>query len=160
MASHVEELFSLDGLVAVVARGGCRAAYVSGDLGSRKVVLAAAGEAWGGLGRAALTQGVEISQTGELAGDVPLFWRGREYAGAEIGYVFNPRLGGLGYATQAAAMMLQPGLRLAQRVGMRQEARLLENEFIKGEWTTELNFAMLADEWRAAHDRSSRTSKR
>jgi RimJ/RimL family protein N-acetyltransferase len=32
---------------------------------------------------------------------------------------------------------------------MRQEARLVENELFKGEWSTELDFAMLAREWRA-----------
>jgi RimJ/RimL family protein N-acetyltransferase len=37
--------------------------------------------------------------------------------------------------------------RLARRLGMRQEARLVHNEFFKGEWSTELDFAMLADEW-------------
>ena len=30
---------------------------------------------------------------------------------------------------------------------MRQEARLVGNEFFKGPWSTELDFAMLADEW-------------
>jgi hypothetical protein len=30
---------------------------------------------------------------------------------------------------------------------MRQEARLVENEFFKGEWSTEVDFAMLAEEW-------------
>jgi hypothetical protein len=32
---------------------------------------------------------------------------------------------------------------------MRQEARLVSNELFKGEWSTELDFAMLADEWYA-----------
>jgi len=39
--------------------------------------------------------------------------------------------------------------RLARRLGMREEARLVENEFFKGEWSNELNFAILADEWAA-----------
>jgi RimJ/RimL family protein N-acetyltransferase len=30
---------------------------------------------------------------------------------------------------------------------MRREAHLRENEFVKGEWTDELVFAMLASEW-------------
>jgi hypothetical protein len=37
----------------------------------------------------------------------------------------------------------------ARRLGMRQEGRLVRNEFFKGEWSTELDFAMLADEWYA-----------
>jgi RimJ/RimL family protein N-acetyltransferase len=120
-----------------------------------------------------LTLGVEIVQTGELAGDCILFWHSREHAGGEIGYVFNPGLGGRGYATEAVIMMLrlgfeelglrriiarldernEPSARLARRVGMRQEARLVENELFKGEWSTELDFAMLAAEWHAAHSR-------
>jgi RimJ/RimL family protein N-acetyltransferase len=118
-----------------------------------------------------LTLGAEVSQTGELAGDIVLFWHSEEHAGGEIGYVFNPSLGGRGYATEAVTMMLRlgfeelgmhriiariderndPSVRLARRVGMRQEARLVENEFFKGEWSTELDFAILAAEWHAAH---------
>ena len=120
-----------------------------------------------------LTLGAEVSQTGELAGDIILFWHSEEHAGGEIGYVFNPSLGGRGYATEAVSMMLRlgfeelgmhriiariderndPSVRLARRVGMRQEARLVENEFFKGEWSTELDFAILAAEWHAAHSR-------
>ena len=40
-------------------------------------------------------------------------------------------------------------VKLARRLGMRQEARLVRNEFFKGEWSTELDFAMLSDEWYA-----------
>ena len=118
-----------------------------------------------------LTLGAEVRQTGELAGDIILFWHSEEHAGGEIGYVFNPSLGGRGYATEAVSMMLRlgfeelgmhriiariderndPSVRLARRVGMRQEARLVENEFFKGEWSTELDFAILAAEWHAAH---------
>jgi hypothetical protein len=36
---------------------------------------------------------------------------------------------------------------------MRQEARLVHNELFKGEWSTELDFAILADEWPAHRDR-------
>jgi len=118
-----------------------------------------------------LTLGAEVSETGELAGDVVLFWHSRAHAGGELGYVFNPALGGHGYATEAAAVLLRLGfeglglhrivariderngssVRLARRLGMRQEARLVRNEFFKGEWSTELDFAMLAEEWYARH---------
>ena len=36
---------------------------------------------------------------------------------------------------------------LLERLGMRQEAHLVKNEFVKGEWTDELVFAVLDDEW-------------
>ena len=39
--------------------------------------------------------------------------------------------------------------RVLERLGMRREAHLVENEFVKGEWTDELVYAMLEQEWRA-----------
>jgi RimJ/RimL family protein N-acetyltransferase len=118
-----------------------------------------------------LTLGAQVAGTGELAGDVMLFWHSRQHGGGELGYVFNPDLGGRGYATEAARAMLrlgfeglglhritarldernEPSARLARRLGMRQEARLVENELFKGEWSTELDFAMLASEWSSQH---------
>ena len=56
-----------------------------------------------------LTLGAEVAETGELAGDVVLFWHSREHAGGELGYVLNPALGGRGYATEAASVMLRLG---------------------------------------------------
>jgi RimJ/RimL family protein N-acetyltransferase len=117
----------------------------------------------------ALTLGIEVAATGELVGDVVLFWHSREHAGGELGYVINPHFSGRGYATEAAKAMLglafeglglhrivarieernASSARLARRLGMRQEARLVHNEFFKGEWSNELDFAMLAHEWPA-----------
>ncbi|HEX6682905.1 MAG TPA: GNAT family protein [Candidatus Limnocylindrales bacterium] len=37
--------------------------------------------------------------------------------------------------------------RVLRRLGMRQEARLVENEWFKGEWSTEIDFAVLHSEW-------------
>ncbi len=36
---------------------------------------------------------------------------------------------------------------LAERVGMRQEAHLVENEWFKGAWGDEIDYAMLQREW-------------
>ncbi len=114
-----------------------------------------------------LTLGIEVAATGELIGDVILFWHSRLHGTGEIGYVVHPDHGGHGYVTEAAREMLrlgfeelrlhrviaridernEPSARLARRLGMRQEARLVRNEWFKGEWSTELDFAMLADEW-------------
>nr|WP_067510535.1 GNAT family N-acetyltransferase [Actinoplanes sp. TFC3] len=115
----------------------------------------------------ALTLGAEITATGELAGDVVLFWRSREHRGGELGYVFNPRFAGQGYATEAAWALLalafdelglhrviarldernEASAKVARRLGMRLEARLVSNELFKGEWSTELDFAILHEEW-------------
>jgi RimJ/RimL family protein N-acetyltransferase len=40
---------------------------------------------------------------------------------------------------------------LMERLGMRREAHLVENEYVKGEWTDELIYAMLDREWQARH---------
>ncbi|GGQ59477.1 GNAT family N-acetyltransferase [Couchioplanes azureus] len=118
-----------------------------------------------------LTLGAELAETGQLVGDVVLFWHSRLHRGGEIGYILDPRFGGRGYATEAASALLrlafeelglhrvvaridernEASAAVARRLGMRQEARLVHNEFFKGEWSTELDFAMLAAEWRAAH---------
>jgi len=115
----------------------------------------------------ALTLGVELGATGQLIGDVVLFFRSREHAGGELGYVFHPDVGGRGYATEACAAMLAlafdhlglhrviarldarntPSARLAARLGMRQEAHFVRNEMFKGEWSDEIVYAMLAEEW-------------
>lgn len=37
---------------------------------------------------------------------------------------------------------------------MRREAHLIENEFVKGEWTDEFDYAMLDREWAALSSRA------
>jgi len=39
--------------------------------------------------------------------------------------------------------------RVLERAGLRREAHLVENEFIKGEWTDELIYAIRRSEWAA-----------
>lgn len=107
--------------------------------------------------------------TGELIGDVMLMWGSDEHRTAEIGYVVNPAHAGHGYATEAAGALVDMAfgsLRLhrltarvdtrnlasagvLRRLGFRQEAHLLENEWFKGEWTDEYDFGLLEQEWRA-----------
>jgi len=116
-----------------------------------------------------LILGVQVRDTGALAGDVMLAWQSQEHACAEIGCIFNPDLGGRGYAGEALDALFrvgfeglglhriiaridernEPSIRMVRRLGMRLEARLVENEWFKGEWTTELDFAILAAEWQA-----------
>ena len=117
----------------------------------------------------ALCLAVVLKETGALIGDVLLMWHSAEHRSAEIGYVFHPDHHGNGYATEAARVLLALGFdglglhRITARIedlnpasgavlrklGMRQEAVLVENEWFKGRWSTEIDFAILEQEWRA-----------
>ena len=108
----------------------------------------------------------ELAATGEFAGDVTLTLG--EYRQAEIGFVFDPAHQGHGYATEAAAAVVAlafgsydlhrvygrlearnvASARVLEKLGMRREAHLVENEWVKGEWQSELVYALLAREWR------------
>ncbi len=115
--------------------------------------------------------GAALADTKELVGDVMLRWASREHRSGEVGYVFSPRFSGQGYATEAVHMVLHIGFedldlhrifarvdarnsasaRLARRLGMRQEAHLRDNEWFKGGWSDELDFALLEPEWQEQH---------
>ena len=49
--------------------------------------------------------------------------------------------------------------RVMERLGLRREAHLIENECIKGEWTDELIYAMLATEWFARAGRMAQEDR-
>ena len=83
--------------------------------------------------------------------------------------MFDPAYAGHGYATEGAAEIVElafSGLgahrvsgrldarngasaRVLEKLGMRREGLFIENEYVKGEWTDELVYAILAPEWRA-----------
>ncbi|WFE34943.1 GNAT family protein [Micromonospora sp. WMMD975] len=117
-----------------------------------------------------LNLAVTLADTGVVVGDVLLTWTSRDHRQGEIGYVAHPDHTGRGYVTEAARELLRLGFdglglhrivgrldarnaasaRVLERLGMRREAHLRENEFVKGEWTDEVIYALLAREWRAA----------
>jgi RimJ/RimL family protein N-acetyltransferase len=116
-----------------------------------------------------------VRHDGVVLGDLMLRLTAVEHGCGELGYVLDPEHGGLGYATEAAHAVLHlafdvVGLRrvvarvdaentasasLLERLGMRCEARLVENEWFKGRLCDELDFAMLSREWQARHDDGS-----
>lgn len=114
-----------------------------------------------------------LPDSGALVGDVNLHWISFEHRQGEIGFVLHPDHHGQGLAGEAAAVMLRLGFeelglhriigrcdgrnaasaKVMERLGMRREAHFRQNEIVKGEWTDELVYALLADEWPAARDR-------
>jgi len=117
----------------------------------------------------AVSLAVEERATGALVGDVVLFWRSETNRSGEVGYIFDPRAAGRGYATETVEALLALGFdglglhriaariderntasaKVVERLGFRREARLVESEWFKGEWSTLLVYALLEDEWRA-----------
>jgi RimJ/RimL family protein N-acetyltransferase len=111
----------------------------------------------------------DLRATGELIGHFSLFFRSAQHGEGEIGFVMHPNHHGRGYATEGSQVILRlgfealglhriigrcdarntPSARVMERLGMRREAHLVENEFIKGEWTDELDYAILDREWRS-----------
>jgi len=105
--------------------------------------------------------------TGTFIGDVNLVWLSRLHRQGEIGFVLHPDHHGHGFAREAGQVMLRLGFevlglhriigrcdgrnaasaRVMEKLGMRREAHLRENERVKGEWTDELVYAVLAAEW-------------
>jgi RimJ/RimL family protein N-acetyltransferase len=114
-----------------------------------------------------LAAAVEL-RDGTYVGDVGLFYMApAEHRSIELGFSFLPAHQGHGYATEAARAFvawafsagfhrvygrLEPrntaSARVLERLGMRKEAHLVENEWIKGEWQSEAVYAILDHEWR------------
>ena len=103
---------------------------------------------------------------GTYVGDAVLFYFSVEHKTVEIGFSFDPRHQGKGYASEAARTLvdwafsqgfhrvigrLEPrntaSARVLEKLGMRREAHLVENEWVKGEWQSELVYAILEHEW-------------
>ncbi len=100
-------------------------------------------------------------------GDVGLHWVSERDRTAEIGFTFDPRCQGKGFATEAARALVDwafsaagihrvigrtearntASARVLEKLGMRREAHLVENEWVKGEWQSELIYAVLDREW-------------
>jgi len=111
---------------------------------------------------------VDERASGVMVGDVALHWVSERDRTAEIGFVFDPRHQGKGFATEAARALVDwsfdsagmhrvvgrtearnvASARVLEKLGMRLEAHLVENEWVKDEWQSELVYAILEHEWR------------
>ena len=105
--------------------------------------------------------------SGTTVGDLAFHWVSERDRTAEIGFVFDPRHQGNGFATEAARAVVDWAFRTAgmhrvigrlearnaasarvlEKLGMRLEAHFVENEWVKGEWGSELVYAVLEHEW-------------
>lgn len=111
---------------------------------------------------------VAIERDGRFIGEVGMCLSSRAHRQCELGYVLLPEEMGHGYATEAARVMLDlcfteldahrvvgrldarntASSAVLERLGMRREALLRENEWVKGEWTDEIVYAITEQEWR------------
>ena len=107
--------------------------------------------------------------SGTVVGDLALHWVSERDRTAEVGFIFDPRHQGKGFATEAARALLDwvftsagfhrvigraearnsASARVLEKLGMRLEAHFVENEWVKGEWQSELVYAVLDREWTA-----------
>lgn len=109
-----------------------------------------------------------LRETGELIGDFFFLYSSQVHRSVEIGYVLRPDVHGQGFALEASEVLLGLGFdgvgahrvyarcdarntasaAVMAKLGMRKEAHFIENEWVKGEWTDELVYAILEPEWR------------
>ena len=109
--------------------------------------------------------------TGTLCGDCAVRVATDQPRTAEVGVTLAPAHQGSGLATEALGAVITrlfaqhdihrvyahaddrnvPVHRLLERLGFRCEARRVEADWFKGEWTTLRTYAILRRDWRAAH---------
>jgi RimJ/RimL family protein N-acetyltransferase len=111
-----------------------------------------------------------VSENDGLVGDVAIHLLDDQPDTWEVGVTFAVQ--GKGFATEALAAVVDELFdrgahrvtahcdarnlavhHLLERVGLRQESRLVEADWFKGEWTTLDGFAVLASEWGSAGTR-------
>lgn len=110
--------------------------------------------------------GLDDIEGSVVIGDVGIWVTGESSEIAEVGWVLNPAAGGHGFASEAATALLNVAFdhyglhrvvaqmdarntasaKLAERIGMRQEAHLRQNWWSKGEWTDTVIFGMLSSD--------------
>jgi RimJ/RimL family protein N-acetyltransferase len=119
---------------------------------------------------------VAVERRGEpgVIGDFMLRWDENEHRQGETGGSLHPDVHGQGYAAEIYTALLAlafeqyqlhrvvgrcdgrntASIRSLEKAGFHQEAHLIENEFVKGEWTDEVIMAIRRDEWEQQHHAS------
>jgi RimJ/RimL family protein N-acetyltransferase len=125
-----------------------------------------------------LVLAMELRRTSTVIGEVVLKWESEINRQGEIEFAVHRAHQGQGFAAEAAQAVLRLGfndlglhrvvavcidtnieaVRLLRRLGMHEEAHLRDHVFLKGEWTNQLVFGVLEDEWRRP-ERSARTER-
>jgi RimJ/RimL family protein N-acetyltransferase len=113
---------------------------------------------------------------GRVIGDVFFMIKSTADAAGLIGWTLHPDFMGRGYMAEAAGVVLDVGFAgiglhrvsavldprnersaaLCRRLGMRQEARFVEDTWFKGAWGDSAIYAILAREWAARRAASAR----
>ena len=108
-----------------------------------------------------------LKSTNQLIGSCGIRMDTGDAFQADIGYEVDPQHWNHGYATEAAQAIVDFGFRnvglhriwswcvaanfgsahVLEKLGMRREGHLRENEYYRGRWWDTLLYAILADEW-------------
>jgi RimJ/RimL family protein N-acetyltransferase len=146
---------------------------VAGNIARWGAALAFAGE--GDYWRLAVERTAEPG----VIGDVYLALKSVRHGSAEIGWVLHPAHHGRGYMTEAAGALLglaftelelhrvsvaldprnAASAALCARLGMRREARFVEDHRERDEWVDTTVYAILAREWRARREAGARSGR-
>ncbi|MFF8606959.1 GNAT family N-acetyltransferase [Streptomyces sp. NPDC015346] len=115
------------------------------------------------------------TERGRVVGEVLLRRDDREPATGEVGFAFHPDVWATGIATEAVTAALDiafdsfgwhrvygvcdvrnvASAALMRRIGMRHEAVMRRNSYLKNDWCNDSMFAVLATEWRRTRPRSA-----
>jgi len=110
---------------------------------------------------------VALRGTGQLIGDCAAMPHADDPRQCTIGFTIAPGHQGRGYGTEAVRLLLSyfftargkhrviaycdarnaASAALLERLGMRREGHLRQSTWAKGEWTDDLLYALLRDEW-------------